>query len=105
MSTNKIKERTALIKAYASELGFAHIGIARAEMMEPEAKRLEAWLNKGYQGKMAYLENHFDKRLDPTKLVPGAKSVVTLIRCQKNQQKKSIKNQSEIVSENIIIAN
>jgi len=46
--------------------------------MEPEARRLEKWLNQGYQGKMSYLENHFDKRVDPTKLVPGAKSVVSL---------------------------
>lgn len=79
MSTIKIKERTVLIKALAHELGFAHIGIARAEMMEPEARRLEAWLNKDYHGKMTYMENHFEKRVDPTKLVPGAKSVVTLL--------------------------
>ena len=46
--------------------------------MEEEARRLEAWLNNGHQGKMAYMENHFDKRVDPTKLVPGAKSVVSL---------------------------
>lgn len=47
--------------------------------MEPETRRLEEWLNHGYHGKMAWMENHFDKRVDPTKLVPGAKSVITLL--------------------------
>lgn len=47
--------------------------------MQPEAQRLEQWLNKNYNGKMAYMANHFDKRIDPTKLVPGAKSVVSLL--------------------------
>jgi len=55
------------------------MGVAKAEFMEPEARRLEEWLNRGYHGKMAWMENHFDKRVDPTKLVPGAKSVITLL--------------------------
>jgi epoxyqueuosine reductase len=67
------------IKAEAKRLGFAACGISRAGFLEEEAPRLEAYLAKGYQGKMAYLENHFDKRLDPTKLVEGAKSVVSLL--------------------------
>ena len=78
---NKLaKERhTHLIKEQARALGFDFCGIARAEFLEEEAPRLEAWLRQGQHGAMRYLENHFDKRLDPTKLVEGAKSVVTLL--------------------------
>ncbi|MBC6426370.1 MAG: tRNA epoxyqueuosine(34) reductase QueG [Ekhidna sp.] len=68
-----------IIKKIASELGFSFCGISKAEFLEEEAPKLEEWLKRGYQGKMSYLENHFDKRLDPTKLVPGAKSIVSLI--------------------------
>lgn len=67
------------IKEIAASLGFSFCGISKAEFLEEEAPRLEEWLNRNYQGKMSYLENHFDKRLDPTQLVPGAKSVVSLI--------------------------
>jgi len=67
------------IKSIATALGFSFCGISKAEFLEEEAPNLEAWLKRGYQGKMQYLENHFDKRLDPTKLVPGAKSVVSLV--------------------------
>ncbi|MDL5049312.1 tRNA epoxyqueuosine(34) reductase QueG [Oscillatoria amoena NRMC-F 0135] len=75
-----MKEKiTTSIKNFASELGFSFCGISRAEFLEEEAPKLEAWLKRGYQGKMQYLENHFDKRLDPTKLVPGAKSVISLV--------------------------
>lgn len=70
---------THLIKALSRELGFSFCGISKAAFLEDEAPKLEEWLRRGYQGKMGYLENHFDKRLDPTKLVPGAKSVVSLI--------------------------
>lgn len=69
---------TAIIKSAAARMGFSFCGIAKAEFLEKEAPRLEQWLQRGYQGKMSYLENHFDKRLDPRLLVPGAKSVVTL---------------------------
>jgi epoxyqueuosine reductase len=72
-------KNTALIKTLASSLGFSFCGISKAEFLKDEAPQLEEWLRKGYQGKMSYLENHFDKRLDPTLLVPGAKSVVSLI--------------------------
>jgi epoxyqueuosine reductase len=68
-----------LLKSTAKRLGFDFCGIARAEFLESEAPRLEEWLNRNYQGKMGYLANHFDKRLDPTKLVEGAKTVVSLI--------------------------
>lgn len=74
-----IGERTRFVKSAAQRLGFSFCGISRAEFLREEAPRLEAWLKKGYQGKMSYLENFFDKRLDPTLLVPGAKSVVSLL--------------------------
>lgn len=71
--------RTNTIKKIASELGFSFCGISRAGFLKEEEAKLETWLKRGYQGNMGYLENHFDKRLDPTKLVPGAKSVVSLV--------------------------
>ena len=70
---------TALLKAKATELGFDFCGIARAEFLEDEAPRLEAWLKNGMHGQMNYMANHFDKRLDPRLLVEGAKSVVTVL--------------------------
>lgn len=69
---------TQLIRQKAYELGFEEIGISKAEFLEEEAPRLEDWLNQNMHGEMGYLANHFDKRLDPTKLVPGAKSVISL---------------------------
>lgn len=72
-------EYTPFIKATAQTLGFNYCGVAKAEKLEEDEKRLESWLNKGYNGKMAYMENYFDLRIDPTKLVPGAKSVITLL--------------------------
>ena len=79
MDSEIVKTNTQIIKRIASELGFNFCGIAKAEYLEEEAPQLEEWLSRGYQGKMGYLENHFEKRLDPTKLVPGAKSVVSLV--------------------------
>ena len=76
---NNSTNNTALLRREATRLGFDFVGIARAEFMEPEARRLEAWLNQNYHGRMGYMANHFDKRVDPTKLVPGAKSVVSLL--------------------------
>ncbi|HEY3403075.1 MAG TPA: tRNA epoxyqueuosine(34) reductase QueG [Ohtaekwangia sp.] len=75
----KTQDHTRLVKSKAAELGFSFCGISKAEFLEEEAPRLEEWLKRGYQGKMSYLENHFDKRLDPSLLVPGAKSVISLI--------------------------
>lgn len=63
----------------AYDLGFQYCGISRACFLEEEAPRLEEWLSKSYHGKMSYMEGHFDKRLDPRKLVPGSKSVVSLL--------------------------
>lgn len=60
-------------------LGFLSCGISKAGFLEEEAPRLEKWLNQNMHGEMQYMENHFDKRLDPTKLVPGAKSVISLL--------------------------
>jgi epoxyqueuosine reductase len=73
------EKHAQILKSTAKRLGFDYCGIAKAEFLESEAPRLEDWLNRNFQGKMAYLANHFDKRLDPTKLVEGAKTVVSLI--------------------------
>ena len=70
---------TSIIKAEAKRLGFLSCGISKAAFLEEEAPRLEQWLNKNMHGEMRYMENHFDKRLDPTKLVDDAKSVVSLL--------------------------
>ena len=70
---------TAFIKSKAIELGFDFCGISKADFLEDEARLLEIWLNKNYNGKMAYMANYFDKRLDPRLLVEGAKSVITFI--------------------------
>jgi epoxyqueuosine reductase len=72
-------KHTLLIKQKAKELGFDFCGISKAQKLNEEESHLESWLSKGFHGKMSYMENHFDKRLDPTKLVPGAKSVVSLL--------------------------
>jgi epoxyqueuosine reductase len=73
------EKHAAILKSTAKRLGFDYCGIAKAEFLESEAPRLEHWLSQNYQGKMGYLANHFDKRLDPTQLVEGAKTVVSLI--------------------------
>ena len=72
-------EYTAKIKSAADALGFLSCGISKADFLEDEAPRLEQWLNQGHHGSMSYMERHFDKRLDPRLLVPGAKSVVSLL--------------------------
>jgi epoxyqueuosine reductase len=71
---------TRLVKEAAIKHGFDFCGIARAQPLEEDARRLEEWLNKGLHGSMKYMENHFDLRVDPTRLVPGAKSVITLLK-------------------------
>jgi len=72
-------KNTAFIKSKAVELGFDFCGISKADFLEDEARLLETWLHKNYNGKMAYMANYFDKRLDPRLLVDGAKSVITFI--------------------------
>lgn len=74
-----IEKHTQIVKEIAYELGFSFCGISKAEFLEEEAPRLEEYLKKGKQGQMAYLENYFDLRTDPTKLVPGAKTVISLL--------------------------
>lgn len=77
MNVNRAKI-TQLIKDEATRLGFIQCGIARADFLEEEAPRLENWLKKNAHGEMHYMENHFDKRLDPRVLVDDAKSVISL---------------------------
>lgn len=67
------------IKARGAELGFDLVGISKAEKLEQEARYLEKWLREGRHGKMEWMENHFDKRVDPRLLVEGAKSVISVI--------------------------
>ena len=75
---NQLKH-TSFIKQTAANLGFAYCGIAKAEKLDADAKRLESWLSEGMNGTMQYMENYFELRIDPTKLVPGAKSVITFM--------------------------
>jgi len=78
-ATMTIQEKySQSIKSEALRLGFSSVGIAKAEFLEQEAPRLEQWLKNGFHGEMQYMENHFEKRLDPRKLVDGAQSVIVL---------------------------
>ncbi len=74
-----ISQHTFLIKQKASELGFSFCGISKATFLESEAPKLESWLTSGMNGQMQYMENHFDKRLDPRLLVDGAKSILSFL--------------------------
>jgi len=78
MNSKKINI-TQQIKAEASRLGFSFCGISKAEFLEEEAPRLESWLKQNLHGEMQYMENYFDKRLDPTLLVESSKSVISLM--------------------------
>ena len=73
-----IQKNTEFIKTEAKKLGFSSCGISKARFLSEEAKNFEKWLSNGYQGSMSYLERNIDKRLDPTVLVPGSKSVISL---------------------------
>ncbi len=77
--TSHTQHRTAFIKAEAKRLGFLSCGISKAGFLEEEAPRLEYWLNQNHHGEMKYLEDHYDMRLNPTLLVHGAKSVISLL--------------------------
>ena len=77
MST--IQKHTEIIKNIAANAGFDYCGIAKAQVLDEDAKRLESWLHKGMHGSMQYMEDHFNLRIDPSKLVPGAKSVITFL--------------------------
>lgn len=74
-----IEQHTAIVKKVARELGFDYCGIAQAKRLEEDERKLTNWLQKGLHGNMHYMENYFDLRVDPTRLVPGAKSVITLL--------------------------
>lgn len=76
---NSKEKYTTFIKEEAKRLGFLSCGISKADFLEVEATRLEDWLNKQRNGQMSYMENNFDKRLDPRLLVEGSKSVVSLL--------------------------
>jgi epoxyqueuosine reductase len=73
-------EHSGLVKQMAVQYGFDYCGIAKAVPLDEDARRLENWLNKGMNGNMHYMENYFDLRIDPSRLVPGARSVITLLK-------------------------
>ena len=79
VNTISIGKRTTIIKSEAKRLGFLSCGISKAAFLEEEAPRLEQWLNNNMHGEMKYMENYFDKRLDPTLLVDDARSVISLL--------------------------
>lgn len=79
MHAHSTQKNTTIIKKIAADLGFDFCGVSRAEHLPEEEAHLTKWLNKGYHGKMQWMEGHFDKRVDPTKLVDGARSVVSLL--------------------------
>jgi epoxyqueuosine reductase len=93
---SQLATNTTRIKQKAHELGFFYCGISKAEFLEEEAPRLEAWLNQQRHGKMSYMENHFDKRLDPRLLVDGAKSVISLLLNYYTEEKQSDVNAPKI---------
>ena len=74
-----IHKHTQIVKQIALDLGFQYCGISKSGFLEEEAPRLENWLKRNMHGEMHYMENHFDKRLDTTKLVEGSKSVISLL--------------------------
>jgi epoxyqueuosine reductase len=78
ISSSKL-HMSQIIKTKAKQLGFDFCGISKADFLAEEAPRLEEWLKKGMHGKMSWMENYFDKRLDPRKLMDGAKSVISLL--------------------------
>ncbi|PZP46495.1 MAG: tRNA epoxyqueuosine(34) reductase QueG [Pseudopedobacter saltans] len=88
-----LQKRSIWIKQLAQKSGFDYCGIAKAQQLDKEATYLEQWLNQGMHGKMQYMENHFDMRIDPRKLVPGAKSVITFF---KNYYPNTISDNKEI---------
>ena len=75
-----VEQNSQKIKMFAAQLGFDRCGIAKALSLDDDARRLEQWLNKGMHGSMSYMEKYFDLRVDPCKLVPGAKSVITVLK-------------------------
>ncbi len=74
-----VVDHTAFVKQTGAQLGFDFCGISKAVHLDADARRLENWLHQGMHGKMQYMENHFDLRVNPQQLVPGAKSVISLL--------------------------
>lgn len=89
---------TELIKAEAARLGFSFCGISKAEFLEEEAPLLERWLQQGMHGQMSYMENYFDKRLDPRLLVDGAKSVISLMLNYFPEEKQNLEENNYKIS-------
>ncbi len=98
MTTDNRKQYSALIKREAKALGFLSCGIAKADFLHDEAPKLAKWLKQGRHGEMSYMERHFDKRLDPRILVPGAKSIVSLLLNYHTEEKQSDPNAPKISS-------
>lgn len=76
---NNKSKYTQFVKSKAFELGFSFVGISKARRLNQDADKLEQWLDKKHNGSMSYMENHFEKRVDPRKLVEGTKSVISLL--------------------------
>src|SRR4051812_8538988 len=74
------EKNSRIVKELALAHGFDQCGIAKAVPLDEDARRLERWLSQGMHGGMKYMENHFDLRIDPSRLVPGARSVITLLK-------------------------
>lgn len=89
-------QQTQIVKRLAKQLGFSHCGISKAGFLNEEAPKLERWLREGRHGDMSWMEDHFDKRLDPTKLVPGANSVISLLLNYYPREKQSDLNAPKI---------
>jgi epoxyqueuosine reductase len=92
LNQSALHTNTDLIKQKALEMGFSFCGISKAEFLESEAPRLEKWLKENKHGSMYYMESYFDKRLDPTKLVEGAKSIISLLLnyCPETKQEEAL---------------
>lgn len=93
---NQARKYSHMIKQEALRLGFMSCGIAKAEFLEEEAPRLENWLKNNHHGEMSYMENYFDKRLDPRLLVEGAKSIVSLTLNYYSEEKQFDENAPKI---------
>ena len=79
MINSNVSKNTQIIHDLARKCGFDYCGISKAQELSNDAIQLEKWLNNGYHGKMKWMENHFEKRINPTKLVPDSKSVISLL--------------------------
>lgn len=89
------KSYTSFIKSTAKRLGFEFCGVAKVQKLDEDARRLESWLSQGMNAEMKYMENYFDLRIDPSKLVPGAKSVITLLQ-NYYPEKQQLNNENKI---------